>query len=806
MADNPNLPLTGSGDSTARPATKDVSWSGQTAHIQLVELVYGSGSEGARSLNELANASGIIVQGAAAENAAAAGNPVLAGGRYDASARTLGDGTVGALALTASGHALVETASEYAVGTAAGGSDVGQLSLVQRDDGLATITPADGDYTVLRVDSTGALWTRSATIDGAHSADFDTGAGSDTTLAFGIAVPQFGGAGVVPGDAVNGLYVQTNELTPGTGASNLGKAEDAAHSSGDVGVMALVVRNDTLAALATTDGDYAPLQVNADGALYVDGSGVTQPISAASLPLPSGAATAANQSTGNSSLSTIAGAVHNEDDAHTTADPGFQALAVRNDTLAALAGTDGDYSPLQVDADGALYVNIASGSSSGTEYTEDTAGAGAESGPFVLGRRQDGDTSPVSTDGDYHGLIFDNAGNLKVNVKLGGTAGTQYVEDDAAPANPTATAVALVRADSPAGIASADGDIVAQRATDYGAAYVQILTSSGSFVDSFGGGTQYAVSDGLGATPTGTLSLARRDDALSTLTPVEDDAVALRVDANGALWVIPSGTVTVDGSGVTQPVSAASLPLPSGAATAANQSTANGHLSTLAGAVSGTEFQVDVLTLPALPAGTNNIGDVDVLTLPALPAGTNNIGEIDVVGDVAHGATDSGEPVKIGAKAIPFGSTPTEVDDNDRTDLYATPAGVQFVIGGHPNVQTIEYFTTAVQTNDVVITAAAGERIIVTSVEVTLDEATSVGVGYRLAFGASSLPTAPTSGNTADDTLSAHPGLAAGSGVVKGDGSGIIGASPAAGDDLRIANDVPTDGGLKVVISYFIDG
>lgn len=40
---------------------------------------------------------------------------------------------------------------------------------------------------------------------------------------------------------------------------------------------------------------------------------------------------------------------------------------------------------------------------------------------------------------------------------------------------------------------------------------------------------------------------------------------------------------------------------------------------------------VDVLTLPSLPAGTNNIGDVDVLTLPSLPAGTNNIGDVDVL-------------------------------------------------------------------------------------------------------------------------------------------------------------------------------
>ena len=45
--------------------------------------------------------------------------------------------------------------------------------------------------------------------------------------------------------------------------------------------------------------------------------------------------------------------------------------------------------------------------------------------------------------------------------------------------------------------------------------------------------------------------------------------------------------------------------------------TIDADTSTLAGAVSGTEMQVDVLTLPALPAGTNNIGDVDVASLPA---------------------------------------------------------------------------------------------------------------------------------------------------------------------------------------------
>ena len=47
---------------------------------------------------------------------------------------------------------------------------------------------------------------------------------------------------------------------------------------------------------------------------------------------------------------------YREDDAHTSADAGVMALAVRKDTAAALAGTDGDYIPLIVDNTGRLYV------------------------------------------------------------------------------------------------------------------------------------------------------------------------------------------------------------------------------------------------------------------------------------------------------------------------------------------------------------------------------------------------------------------------------------------------------------------
>lgn len=49
-----------------------------------------------------------------------------------------------------------------AVDAVQGGTDTGVAALVVRDDVLSTLTPADGDYTVLRVDSQGRLHTTSS--------------------------------------------------------------------------------------------------------------------------------------------------------------------------------------------------------------------------------------------------------------------------------------------------------------------------------------------------------------------------------------------------------------------------------------------------------------------------------------------------------------------------------------------------------------------------------------------------------------------------------------------------------------------
>lgn len=103
----------------------------------------------------------------------------------------------------------------------------------------------------------------------------------------------------------------------------------------------------------------------------------------------------------------------------------------------------------------------------------------------------------------------------------------------------------------------------------------------------------------------GLVVVAKRSDTPGATSGTDGDYEPLQVTGGRlAVQATVSGTVTVDGSGVTQPVSHAAL-------------------TELAAAID-TEVQVDVVG--ALPAGDNNIGNVDLAS--AIPAGTNLIGKV----------------------------------------------------------------------------------------------------------------------------------------------------------------------------------
>lgn len=211
----------------------------------------------------------------------------------------------------ASGSVTVDFPNDYAEDSAHTTGDTGGFVLAVRQDTLAASTDADGDYAAFKVDSVGSLYTKDT--DAAAlltTIDADTGSIATDTAAMVVDLAAIEVELLDQGTTLDGIKTDTaamvvdlaaievelldqgttldsiladtasidtstastatNTGTISTEIQSLSHAEDTAHTTGDAGIQTLAVRNDTLAALADTDGDYAPLQVNADGALYVD--------------------------------------------------------------------------------------------------------------------------------------------------------------------------------------------------------------------------------------------------------------------------------------------------------------------------------------------------------------------------------------------------------------------------------------------------------------------------------------------------------------------------------------------------------
>lgn len=127
-------------------------------------------------------------------------------------------------------------------------------------------------------------------------------------------------------------------------------AEDSAHVSGDLGQQILGVRSDAGGSLASADGDYTPLSIDANGRLRVDAE-----------------------------VSVTTGSDKAEDSAHASGDIGAYILGVRQDTLSA-SNADGDYGSLKLDSLGRLWTN--------PTVSGDVADSAADSGnPVKIGGR-----------------------------------------------------------------------------------------------------------------------------------------------------------------------------------------------------------------------------------------------------------------------------------------------------------------------------------------------------------------------------------------------------------------------------------
>jgi hypothetical protein len=447
-------------------------------HVQRMKLAVSADGS---STHIGGDADGLQVQGAAADGAALAGNPVLVAGSDGTNAQNI--------SVDASGNVQVDIVADAAgLATAANQLADGHNVTVDNAAGASAVNIQDGGNSI--------------TVDGTVTANLS---------------------------ATDNAVLDTIEVNTSYGDNTGGGVE--------LGSLRVTLANDSTGLLSVDDNG---------GSLTVDNADITTiagAVAAGQMQVDivadgAGLATSANQTTMITALELIDDIVYTDDTSThatgTSKGAGIMAAATPTDgsviandigmlamsldrrlhTDTQIVGTDAalDVSAATVTVDLSTNNDVTIDGSS-VIRAEDDAHSTGHTGIMGLAVQQTADAALAGTTGDYAPLQVDETGYLKVNIKAGSASGTEYTEDAAAPGNPAGGAVSLVRQDTPATLVSADGDIVAQRATNYGAAFVQVLDSSGNFINAFGGsgGTSHAddaaftIGGASSITPTGYL-------------------------------------------------------------------------------------------------------------------------------------------------------------------------------------------------------------------------------------------------------------------------------------------------------------
>ncbi len=550
----------------------------------------------------------------------------------------------------------------------AGATDEGSVQLYVRDNVLTTLVPADGDYVRGRVDGFGAVWTTMTNAAGAAALFVDTDK---------LAVMMHGdaGEGAFATVAVTGSgSVKTIilDIIPGTGASNLGKGEDLGAGNLDTGITPLYVRTDSLFANAgvSADGDYAFGRVDNFGALWVNpaaptGTLVTQSATA------SGNGTDVNVS-------------------------GYSAALIHTDS------TSGDRT-------GLMTVQCGIGGPPPATAFKDISGwdYGAEEIVSLTSR-------PVAS-AEIEGYLVDVRGCQILRTVLAGVAGTNGTID--IHVHPVSGTDGLIQSMSLQRDGGTPPPVRTVVAGVDGSNLVQGLRTDG----------------------TGRLELPGNNAAamVDNTDPTTGRVGSHGYVFDGSFWDRQRGD-SVNGTlvnlGLNNDVTIASLPLPTGAATSALQTTGNGILTTidvdtsiLAGAVSGTEFQVDVLT-SALPTGA--------ATSALQSTGNGILTTIDVdTGTLAGTVSGLEQQVDVITSALPTGAATSALQSTGNISL-ATLAGA--VSGTEFQVDVL---TSALPTG-----AATAANQLADGHNVTVDNAAGASAvniqdgGNSITIDASSLP------------------------------------------------------------------
>lgn len=360
-----------------------------------------------------------------------------------------------------------------------------------------------------------------------------------------------GQAGVVACDSTRDLHV-----TPYDGAGNALAGQRVKSTS-----LPVAIASDQMGAAGTAAAQVMSIQgIASMTAVKVDGSAVTQPISASSLPLPSGASTAAKQpalgTAGSASADVIsiqgvasmtslfvAGAV-----ASGASDSGnpVKIGGIYNSSPVTL--TNAQRGDAQLDANGYLKVNVAAGGASGG--TSSSFGSSFPATGTAIGFKDSGGTNLAAGN-------LDASGYLKVNVAAG--SGGNGAASNTGSAVPT-------QADY-IGLNVAAGTLRGQTGVNPSgsiyAAQTDVASIAGTTVDTNSGNKS-----------AGTLRVVFATDqpALTNKLLVTPDSVALPANqsVNGAQWggtnVVNGGVAGVVsvGGNVANAVTATANPVPVG--------------------------------------------------------------------------------------------------------------------------------------------------------------------------------------------------------------------------------------------------
>lgn len=159
--------------------------------------------------------------------------------------------------------------TQYSEDTASTAADKVTMAGVVRKDTAATLVDTDGDRTQLQVDSNGAL--RVTGGGGGTQYNIDDVASATATGTVALVVRKDSAASLAGSDGdVTGLQVDASgalRVTGGGGGTEY--TEDVASAADPVGGMLMAVRKDTLAAITSADGDNIAARATNKGELYV---------------------------------------------------------------------------------------------------------------------------------------------------------------------------------------------------------------------------------------------------------------------------------------------------------------------------------------------------------------------------------------------------------------------------------------------------------------------------------------------------------------------------------------------------------